>query len=121
MLSSFVASVLAISAFTGPTWASPTKGSTAVDNCTSFPSWTIESFNSTTTDSTGTGGSASFVLTNDLTGASDELKCSLQVNYRCIISGTPTDKNVTINVAIRAGSLTILVEEVVEGCPGRTT
>lgn len=92
----------------------------AVDNCTTFPSWTVSDFKSTTTDSVGTGGSASFRLVNNLTGASDELACSLQVNYRCIFAGTPSDANLTVNVAIRAQSLTLLLDETVE-CPGRTT
>lgn len=92
----------------------------AVDICTTFPSWTISDFKSTTNDSVGAGGSASFRLVNNLTGASDELACSLQVNYRCIFAGTPSDANLTVNVAIRAQSLTLLLDESVE-CPGRTT
>ncbi|KAH8909404.1 hypothetical protein BR93DRAFT_935167 [Coniochaeta sp. PMI_546] len=91
-----------------------------VDNCTTFPSWTISDFNSTTKDTVGAGGSASFKLVNNLTGASDELTCSLQVNYRCIFAGTPSDKNLTVNVAVRAESLTLLLDETVE-CPGRTS
>lgn len=90
------------------------------DACTALPSWTVSSFHSTTTDSTGSGGSATFNLTNDLTGASDNITCTLQVNYRCDITGTPTDGNLTINVAIRAQALTLLLDEVVQGCPGRT-
>ncbi|OIW33153.1 hypothetical protein CONLIGDRAFT_163372 [Coniochaeta ligniaria NRRL 30616] len=97
--------------------ASPTA---AVNNCTTFPSWTISDFKSTTTDSVGSGGSASFKLVNNLTGASDSLNCSLQVNYRCIFAGTPSDANLTVNVAVRAESLTLLLDESVQ-CPGRTS
>jgi hypothetical protein len=73
-----------------------------------------------TNDSVGAGGSASFKLVNNLSGASDELTCSLQVNYRCIIVGTPSDQNLTVNVAVRAQSLTLLLDESVE-CPGRAS
>ncbi|KAK3374617.1 hypothetical protein B0H63DRAFT_525917 [Podospora didyma] len=90
------------------------------DTCTSFPSWTVKDFNSTTSDTVGSGGAASFTLINNLSGAVDNLRCSLQVNYRCIITGTPSDKNLTVNVAVRAGALTLLLEETVD-CPGRTT
>ncbi|KAB5569957.1 hypothetical protein GE09DRAFT_691809 [Coniochaeta sp. 2T2.1] len=96
------------------------SASRSVGNCTTFPSWTVSEFKSTTNDSVGAGGSASFKLANNLTGAVDELTCSLQVNYRCILAGTPSDKNLTVNVAIRAGSLTLLLDESVE-CPGRAT
>jgi hypothetical protein len=92
----------------------------AVDSCTTLPSWTVSDFKSNSTDTVGAGGSASFTLTNNLTGTSDELSCNLQVNYRCIISGTPSDKNLTVHVAVRAGSLTFLLDEVVE-CSGRET
>ncbi|KAB5515470.1 hypothetical protein GE09DRAFT_1231255 [Coniochaeta sp. 2T2.1] len=87
------------------------SASRSVGNCTTFPSWTVSDFKSTTNDSVGAGGSASFKLANNLTGA---------VNYRCILAGTPSDKNLTVNVAIRAGSLTLLLDESVE-CPGRAT
>jgi hypothetical protein len=98
----------------------------AIDECTTFPTWTVTGFKSNTSDSVGAAnnnaalGSASFTLTNDLTGATDALTCSLQVNYRCIIAGTPSDGNLTVNVAVRAGSLTLLLDEAVE-CPGRMT
>lgn len=90
------------------------------DACTTFPSWTITNFSSLAPDSVGSGGKASFKLTNNLTGATDELSCPLQVNYRCIINGTPSDKNLTVHVAVRAQSLTLLVDKAVE-CPGRPT
>lgn len=77
-------------------------------------------FKSSTSDSVGSGGSASFTVVNNLSGAKDELTCALQVNYRCIITGTPSDGNLTVHVAIRAGSLTFILDEAVE-CPGRTT
>ncbi|KAK4457236.1 hypothetical protein QBC42DRAFT_157361, partial [Cladorrhinum samala] len=88
--------------------------------CTDYPSWTVTDFKSSTSDSVGSGGSASFTVVNNLSGARDELTCSLQVNYRCIIAGTPSDGNLTVHVAIRAGSLTFILDEAVE-CPGRTT
>jgi len=90
------------------------------DPCTTFPSWTISNFHSNTTDSVGTGGSASFTLVNNLTNATDDLSCPLQVNYRCIFAGVPSDANLTVNVAVRAESLTLLLDESVE-CPGRET
>jgi len=91
-----------------------------VDACATFPSWTITNFTSNAPDTVGSGGKASFKLTNNLTGASDELSCPLQVNYRCIISGIPSDKDTTVHIAVRAQSLTLLVDKAVE-CPGRTT
>ena len=106
---------------TGGALASPWR---AFDNCTAatapFPSWTISGFRSNTSDSVGSGGSASFRLVNDLTGAGDDLSCGLEVNYRCVFAGTPSDANLTVNVAVRAESLTLLLDEAVD-CPGRTT
>jgi hypothetical protein len=81
-----------------------------------LPSWTIKDFKSNVTDSVGAGGVASFTLTNNLTGALDQLQCDLQVNYRCIFAGIPSDKNVTVHVAVRASWLTLLVDEEVK-CP----
>ena len=92
----------------------------AADPCTTFPSWTISDFHSNTTDSVGAGGSASFTLVNNLTNATDALSCPLQVNYRCIFAGVPSDANLTVNVAVRAESLTLLLDESVL-CPGRET
>ncbi|KAK3989112.1 hypothetical protein QBC44DRAFT_224093, partial [Cladorrhinum sp. PSN332] len=89
-------------------------------NTDTYPSWTVTEFNSKTSDSVGSGGSANFTVINNLSGAKDELTCSLQVNYRCIITGTPSDKNLTVHVAVRAGSLTFILDESFE-CPGRTT
>ncbi|KAK3315743.1 hypothetical protein B0H66DRAFT_640714 [Apodospora peruviana] len=91
------------------------------DYCTTPPSWTIANFKSNTSDTVGSGGSASFTLINDLSGASDQLSCALQVNYRCIIAGTPSDKNLTVHVAIRTGSLTLILDEELRDCPGRTS
>ena len=98
----------------------PMIGKLAENYCTDYPSWTVTDFKSSTSDSVGSGGSASFTVVNNLSGARDELTCSLQVNYRCIIAGTPSDGNLTVHVAIRAGSLTFILDEAVE-CPGRTT
>lgn len=92
----------------------------AVDICTTFPSWTISNFHSNTTDSVGSGGSVSFTLVNDLTEVTDKLSCSLQVNYRCIFAGTPSDRNLTVDIAVRSESLTLSLDETVN-CPGRTT
>ena len=111
MLSSLIAPLLFFQAVASPI--------ASIDNCTVFPSWTITNFKSNTTDSVGTVGSASFKLTNNLSGGSDELTCTLQANYRCTIAGTPSDQNLTINVAIRASWLTFLLDKAVE-CPGRT-
>ncbi|KAK3364588.1 hypothetical protein B0T25DRAFT_598913 [Lasiosphaeria hispida] len=112
MLSSLIAPFLfLVGAFAAPTGDA--------DNCTTFPSWTITDFKSVVNDTVGSGGKASFKLANDLSGTSDELACNLQVNYRCIITGTPSDTNLTVHVGVRAGSLTLLLDKVVE-CPGRT-
>ncbi|KAK4214936.1 hypothetical protein QBC37DRAFT_439840 [Rhypophila decipiens] len=97
------------------------------DVCTTYPAWTVQKFTSYSTDSVGGGtdallaGTASFYITNSLTGARDEVTCKLQVNYRCIVQGLSSDKNVTVHVAIRAGFVTLIVDEEVGGCPGRDT
>jgi hypothetical protein len=44
----------------------------------------------------------------------------LQVNYRCILTGVPSDANLTVNVALRAETLTLLLDQSV-ACPGRET
>ncbi|KAK4158878.1 hypothetical protein QBC43DRAFT_294608 [Cladorrhinum sp. PSN259] len=95
----------------------------ALEYCTKYPSWTVESFSSRTSDSvaSASGGTANFTVVNNLTGVRDELSCSLQVNYRCILEGIPSDGNLTVHVAIRAGSLTFILDESVGGCPGRDT
>lgn len=92
-----------------------------VDSCTAFPSWTIEKFKSESNDTVGAGGTASFSITNSLTGTTDVVACKLQVNYRCIVVGTESDKNLTVHVAIRAGFVTLILDEEVHDCPGRTT
>ena len=91
------------------------------DDCTTFPSWTVQDFRSNATDTVGSGGVASFTIINNLSGAVDELRCDLQVNYRCIITGTPSDANLTVHVAVRSQSLILGLDKVVAGCPGRTT
>ncbi|KAK4184812.1 hypothetical protein QBC35DRAFT_39273 [Podospora australis] len=93
-----------------------------IDYCANTTSitWTIADFKSNVSDTVGTGGTASFKLINQLTGDTDELTCKLQVNYRCIIAGTPSDQNLTIHVGVRAGSLTLGLDKIVE-CPGRET
>lgn len=92
-----------------------------VESCTTFPNWTIAKFKSESTDTVGAGGSASLSLTNSLTGKTDEVTCKLQVNYRCIVVGTASDKNLTVNIAIRAGFVTLVLDQEVHDCPGRTT
>lgn len=94
----------------------------AADECTTFPSWTVTGFRSNSTDAVGgSGARASFTLTNNLSGTTDELACDLQVNYRCVIAGTPSDEGLTVHLAIRADSLTFQLAKVVAECPGRTT
>lgn len=90
------------------------------DDCTTFPSWTIKHFRSNATDAVGSDGTASFSLTNNLSGVTDDLKCKLEANYRCTIAGTPSDKNLTVTFAIRTASLQISLDEVLN-CPDRTT
>ncbi|KAK5659926.1 hypothetical protein OQA88_13390 [Cercophora sp. LCS_1] len=92
-----------------------------VDYCTTFPTWSVTDFFSDTTDSVGSGGKATWKLINNLSGASDEMTCTLQVNYRCIVTGTPSDKDLTVHVAVRSGTLTFILDKEVDGCPGRTT
>lgn len=89
------------------------------DSCTEFPTWTIKDFKSSTSDSVGNDGKASFTLINSLTGASDDLTCTLEANYRCSFSGIPSDKNVTVGIAIRSAALTVSIDQVVD-CPDRT-
>jgi len=105
-----------------PLSASPLSASPLADPnpCTAFPAWSITDFSSSSSDSVGAGGKASFKLTNSLTAATDTITCNLQVNYRCVISGTPTDKNLIVQLALRAGTLTLQLDRVVGDCPGRT-
>lgn len=99
------------------------------DSCTTYPAWTVQKFTSFSSDSVGAGSvgagvagpTASFLITNSLTGTTDEVTCNLQVNYRCIVQGIKSDKNVTVHIAIRAGFVELIVDEVVSGCPGRET
>ncbi|KAK0620723.1 hypothetical protein B0T14DRAFT_567457 [Immersiella caudata] len=89
--------------------------------CTTYPTWSISDFASSAADAVGgSSGKASFKLTNNLSSATDEVSCSLQVNYRCIITGTPSDKDLIIHVGLRAGTLTLGLDRVVGGCPGRS-
>src|SRR4051794_38432388 len=74
--------------------------------CTTYPTWLIRNFTSLSSDAVGsaTGSSspsASFLLTNKLTSVTDTISCPLQVNYRCVISGTPSDKDLSVYVALR--------------------
>lgn len=120
MLSRLLPILLALAAAVA---SSPVPAAVAVvDYCAGNTSltWTIADFKSNSTDSVGSGGTASLKLTNNLTGDTDELTCSLQVNYRCIFAGTPSDRNLTIHLGIRAESLTLGVDKTVD-CPGRTT
>lgn len=89
------------------------------DDCTTFPSWTIKHFRSNTSDTVGNDGTASFSLTNNLSGVTDDLRCKLEANYRCTIVGTPSDKNLTVTFAIRSASLQFSLDEVLD-CPNRT-
>ncbi|KAK0725888.1 hypothetical protein B0H67DRAFT_659804 [Lasiosphaeris hirsuta] len=112
MLSSLIAPFLfLVGAIAAPTGEA--------DNCPTLPIWTVTDFKSVVNDTVGSGGKASFKLANDLSGTSDELSCNLQVNYRCIITGTPSDTNLTVYVGVRAGSLALVLDKVFE-CPGRT-
>ncbi len=90
----------------------------ASDSCTDPPTWALTDFQSIANDTVGSGGRASLKLANTQTGAIDELSCSLQVNYRCIIRGTPSDANLTAHVSIFAHSLNLILDKVVQ-CPGR--
>ncbi|KAK4445716.1 hypothetical protein QBC34DRAFT_428881 [Podospora aff. communis PSN243] len=89
--------------------------------CTAYPTWSVSDFSSTAADAVGnnSGAKATFKLTNNLTSVTDEITCSLQVNYRCIINGTPSDKDLIIHLGVRAGTLTLGLDRVVAGCPGR--
>lgn len=88
---------------------------------TPLPSWTVTSFSSNTTDSVGSGGAMRLQLThNHLAGKVDDLTCSLAVNYRCVITGTPSDADLVIHVGVRAGTLTLSLDKVVS-CEGATT
>lgn len=92
----------------------------AADNCTDFPTWTIKNFETSTSDSVGNSGKASFTLINSLTNTSDDLTCVLVANYRCEIAGTPSDKNLSIIIAIRSAALTVSLDQTLD-CPDRTT
>ena len=93
---------------------------TRADDCTKFPSWTIKDFKSNTSDSVGNTGTASFSLTNNLRNTTDQLSCKLEANYRCTIVGTPSDKKLTVDIAIRSAALTLALDEEIE-CTGKTS
>ncbi|KAK0641902.1 hypothetical protein B0T16DRAFT_461927 [Cercophora newfieldiana] len=101
--------------------ASPLSNPLAdADPCTSFPSWSVSDFTSTAADAVGGDGKATFKLINNLTSVSDTITCNLQVSYRCVITGTPSDKDLIIHVGLRAETLTLQLDRVVGACPGRT-
>lgn len=90
------------------------------DACATETTWTIKDFESSTSDSVGNDGTAEFKLTNDVTNVTDELTCTLEANYRCTITGTPSDENLTVMIAIRSASLTLTLDQVVD-CPDTTS
>lgn len=92
----------------------------AADNCTEFPTWTIKDFETSTSDSVGNTGKASFTLINSLTKTSEALTCVLIANYRCEIAGTPSDKNLSIIIAIRSAALTVSLDQTLD-CPDKTS
>lgn len=116
MLSSLAAPILLLS-WSGGALALPAA---AADDCTTFPSWTIKDFRSSSSDTVGNDGTAEFTLINNLDDTSDDLTCTLEANYRCTIVGTPTDANLTVTIAIRSASLTLTLDKVLE-CPDRTS
>jgi len=69
----------------------------AVD-CSKTPSWTVKDFKLNSRDEVGSAGKASFSFTDNLSGKTDALSCTLVANYRCQFDGTPSDPNVTINI-----------------------
>ncbi|KAH8883559.1 hypothetical protein GQ53DRAFT_882314, partial [Thozetella sp. PMI_491] len=90
------------------------------NDCTQVPSWTVKKFRSNSTDAVSGGGNASFTVINNLSGASDDLTCKLQVNYRCLFAGTPSDQNLTVFFEIRTGYMIFSLDKTLS-CPGNTS
>jgi hypothetical protein len=66
------------------------------------------------------GGQASFTLVNNATSKSDSLTCALRANSRCLISGTPTDKSLKMEVQIDTGVLYVTLNANLE-CDGKNS
>ena len=79
--------------------------------CDNPPTWVIEDLNIKTLDEVGSSGSASFNLTNSMTGKTDSLTCALVANYRCEIDGTPSDQDVRINMQIQTDVARMSISE----------
>jgi len=77
--------------------ASLALSSNAAD-CGKLPSWTIKDLKINSRDEVGSAGKAVFSFTDNQTGKSDALSCTLVANYRCQFDGTPSDPAVTINI-----------------------
>ncbi|KAK1751522.1 hypothetical protein QBC47DRAFT_434700 [Echria macrotheca] len=93
--------------------ASPLVPRDDAPDCAHFPAppfWFIEHFESNTTDSVGSNGTLKFELINGLSQAITFVSCSLQVNYRCVVSGISSDPDLVIDLAVRASWLTITLD-----------
>lgn len=76
-----------------------------------LPTWTIKDVKISSYDSVGRNGTASFTFTNNMTGKSDSLNCTLVANYRCEIDGTPSESSLKINLQSQTGVLYVFVAQ----------
>ena len=108
MISSIVFVVLSLASLA---WSSETV------SCSKNPSWTIKNLSIKSRDEVGSAGKAVFSFTDNLTGKTDALTCTLVANYRCQFDGTPSDPSITINIQANMEVLFVSVSQKVT-CDG---